>query len=400
MRFCGFVSYFVIQAKIHKAAAAYSAGPAKSIETEFCLARGITIALDAMGGDLGCEAVVSGAAIARIRQPDVHFEFHGDETILRPLVDADEALKATSSIHHTDVAVAMDDKPSQALRAGRRVSSMWLAIAAVKEGRAQAALSCGNTGALTVMSRMILRTMPGIERPALAAMWPTMRGESIVLDVGANLVAEAKNLVNFAIMGEAMARTALGQPKPSVGLLNIGAEEMKGNEELKAAAQFLRDAEHLDFEFAGFVEGDDISKGTVDVVVTDGFTGNIALKTAEGTARLIGDYLSNAMRRSLASRIGYLLARGAFNVLRQRMDPSRVNGGVFLGLNGVVVKSHGSATAEGIASALDIAIDMARNDIIKKIAADLEAVHGAANASAQTGSQADTQTDVLETTTT
>jgi len=340
------------------------------------LAGGITIALDAMGGDLGCEAVVKGAGIARVRQPDVHFEFHGDEAQLNALVQADDELAATSSVHHTDVAVAMDDKPSQALRNGRRVSSMWLAIDAVKQGRAQAAVSCGNTGALTVMSRMILKTMPGIERPAIAAIWPTMRGESIVLDVGANVVAEQKNLVNFAIMGEAMARTALGQPNPSVGLLNIGAEEMKGNEEIKGAAQFLREAD-LNFDFRGFVEGDDISKGTVDVVVTDGFTGNVALKTAEGTARLIGDYLSNAMRRSLASRIGYLLARGAFNVLRQRMDPAKVNGGVFLGLNGVVVKSHGSATAEGIASALDLAIDMARNDIITKIAADLERVHGA-----------------------
>jgi len=340
------------------------------------LAGGITIALDAMGGDLGCEAVVKGAGIARIRQPDVHYEFHGDEALIAPLLEEDAELKAVSSIHHTDVAVAMEDKPSQALRKGRRVSSMWLAIDAVKQGRAQAAVSCGNTGALTVMSRMILKTMPGIERPAIAAIWPTMRGESIVLDVGANVVAEKKNLINFAIMGEAMARTALGQPTPSVGILNIGAEEMKGNEDVKGAAEFLRDAE-LDFDFQGFVEGDDISKGTVDVVVTDGFTGNIALKTAEGTARLIGDYLSSAMRRSWASQLGYLLARGAFNVLRQRMDPSRVNGGVFLGLNGVVVKSHGSANAEGIAAALDLAIDMARNDIIKKIAADLEQVQDA-----------------------
>ncbi|MEQ8745618.1 phosphate acyltransferase PlsX [Pyruvatibacter sp.] len=338
------------------------------------MAGGITIALDAMGGDLGPEAVVGGASLARIRHPNVHYEFHGDEKLLAPLLETDAELKAVSSIHHTDVAVSMSDKPSQALRAGRRVSSMWLAIDAVKQGRAQAALSCGNTGALTVMSRMILKTMPGIDRPALAAIWPTMRGESIVLDVGANVVAEEKNLVNFAIMGEAMARTALGQPKPTVGLLNIGAEEMKGNENVKGAAQVLRNTD-LEFEFYGFVEGDDISKGTVDVVVTDGFTGNIALKTAEGTARLIGDYLSNAMRRSLASRIGYLLARGAFNVLRKRMDPSSVNGGVFLGLNGVVVKSHGSATAAGIASALDLAIDMARHDIIKKISADLETVH-------------------------
>ena len=358
---------------------------------EICLAGGITIALDAMGGDLGCEAVVKGASIARIRQPDVHYEFHGDEAQLKPLLETDDALAAVSTIHHTDVAVSMDDKPSQALRAGRRVSSMWLAIDAVREGRAQAAVSCGNTGALTVMSRMILKTMPGIERPAIAAIWPTMRGESIVLDVGANVVAEQKNLVNFAIMGEAMARTALGQLKPSVGLLNIGAEEMKGNEEIKGAAQFLREAD-LNFDFHGFVEGDDISKGTVDVVVTDGFTGNVALKTAEGTARLIADYLSNAMRRSLASRIGYLLARGAFNVLRQRMDPSKVNGGVFLGLNGVVVKSHGSATAEGIAAALDLAIDMARNDIIKKIAADLERVHGARTETAAAEASAIPQT--------
>lgn len=334
----------------------------------------ITIALDAMGGDEGPAAVVGGASLSRVRHPAVHFEFHGDEAQIEPLLAADAALAAVSSVHHTDVAVSMDDKPSQALRAGRRVSSMWKAIEAVKEGRAQAAVSCGNTGALTVMSRMVLKTMPGIDRPAIAAIWPTMRGESVVLDVGANVVAEEKNLVNFAIMGEAMARAALGQTRPTVGLLNIGVEEMKGNEHVKGAAQILRAAD-LDFEFYGFVEGDDISKGTVDVVVTDGFTGNIALKTAEGTARLIGDYLSNAMRRSLASRLGYLLARGAFNVLRQRMDPRSVNGGVFLGLNGVVVKSHGSADATGFASALDLAIDMARFDAIRRIAADLEALH-------------------------
>lgn len=332
-----------------------------------------------MGGDLGCEAVVGGASLARIRHPQVHYEFHGDEKLLAPLLAADRALQAVSHVHHSDVAVSMEDKPSKALRAGRRVSSMWRAIDAVKQGRAQAALSCGNTGALTVMARMLLKTMPGIERPALAAIWPTMRGESIVLDVGANVVAEQKNLVNFAIMGEAMARTALGQQQPTVGLLNIGTEEMKGNEQVQGAAQVLR-ATDLEFTFHGFVEGDDISKGTVDVVVTDGFTGNVALKTAEGTARLIADYLSHAMRRSLASRLGYVLARGAFAVLRQRMDPSRVNGGVFLGLNGVVVKSHGSATADGIASALDLAIDMARHDIIRKIATDLAAVQDAAGA--------------------
>ncbi len=331
----------------------------------------ITIALDAMGGDLGPAAVVGGAGLSRVRHPDVHFELHGDEAQIAPLLERDEALKAVSTIHHTDVAVSMDDKPSQALRAGRRVSSMWTAIEAVKDGRALAAVSCGNTGALTVMSRMILKTMPGIERPAIAAIWPTMRGESIVLDVGANVVAEEKNLANFAIMGEAMARIVLAQQRPSVGLLNIGVEEMKGNENVKGAADILR-ASGLDFDFHGFVEGDDISKGTVDVVVTDGFTGNIALKTAEGTARLIGDYLSNAMRRSFASRLGYLLARGAFNVLRQRMDPRSVNGGVFLGLNGVVVKSHGSADPTGFASACDLAIDMARHDMVRKIAADLE----------------------------
>lgn len=338
-----------------------------------------TIALDAMGGDAGPAAVVGGAALSRVRHPDVRFEFHGDEAVLAPLLAADPALQVVSTIHHADVAVAMDDKPSQALRKGRRVSSMWKAIEAVKEGRARAAVSSGNTGALTVMSRMVLRTMPGIDRPAIAAIWPTMRGESVVLDVGANVVAEEKNLVNFALMGEAMARAALGLTRPTVGLLNIGVEEMKGNENVKGAAQVLRQSD-LDFDFHGFVEGDDISKGTVDVVVTDGFTGNIALKTAEGTARLIGDYLSRAMRRSLASRIGYLLARGAFDVLRQRMDPRRVNGGVFLGLNGLVVKSHGSADATGFASALDLAIDMARYDVIGRIAADLEALHGQAPA--------------------
>jgi glycerol-3-phosphate acyltransferase PlsX len=244
---------------------------------------------------------------------------------------------------------------------------MWLALEAVKTRRADAAISAGNTGALMAMARFCLRMMADVERPAIAAIWPTLRGESIVLDVGATIGADAHQLVDFAVMGSAMARILFDLERPTVGLLNVGVEEIKGVEQVKEAARLLREADFSGLDFRGFVEGDDLGKGTVDVVVTEGFSGNIALKTAEGTARQIAEYLRAAFGRTLMSRLGYLLARHAFDTLKEKMDPRKVNGGVFLGLDGVVIKSHGGADAEGFASAVELGYEMVRYDLMAKI---------------------------------
>ena len=324
-----------------------------------------------MGGDHGPSVVVPGAAIALERKPDSRFTFFGDEKVVGPLLDRHPELKASSTIVHTDVAVRMDDKPSVALRQGRRTSSMWLAIDAVKNGQADVAVSAGNTGALMVMATLNLKTMAGVERPALAAIWPTLRGESVVLDMGATIGADARQLVDFAVMGSAMARIVFDLDKPTVGLLNVGVEEMKGIEEVKEAAAILR-AHQSDLVYHGFVEGDDIGKGTVDVVVTEGFTGNIALKTAEGTARQIAAFLRAAMSSSWRSKLGYLLAKPAFDALRVRLDPNNSNGAVFLGVNGIVIKSHGGTNATGFAAAVEVGHDMARYELLAKITAGLK----------------------------
>ncbi len=331
------------------------------------MSKPVRIALDAMGGDHGPSVVVPGAALALERRPDLTFVMAGDRAVVGPLLDRHPGLKAATTLQHAEVSIRMDDKPSQALRSGRRVSSMWMALDAVKRGEADAALSAGNTGALMAMSKICLRTMPQIERPAIAAMWPTIRGESIVLDVGATIGFDAHHLVDLAIMGSAMARIVFDIERPTVGLLNIGVEEIKGLEEVKAAGRILKEMAPPGLAYHGFVEGDDLGKGTVDVVVTEGFTGNIALKTAEGTARQIAQYLRDAMGRSLMSKLGYWFARGAFQALREKLDPRRVNGGVFLGLDGVVIKSHGGADALGYAGAIEIAYDMVRHDLLAKI---------------------------------
>jgi phosphate acyltransferase len=331
----------------------------------------VRIALDAMGGDHGPSVVVPGAARALARKPDSTFVFFGDERVVAPLLDPLPALKAVSQVVHTEVAVRMDDKPSQALRQGRRTSSMWLAIDAVKQGKADIAVSAGNTGALMAMATIHLRTMAGVERPAIAAMWPTLRGRSIVLDMGATIGADARQLVDFAVMGAAMARIVLGLAKPTLGLLNVGVEEMKGVEDVREAGRILREGEAPDIDYQGFVEGDDIGKGTVDVVVTEGFSGNIALKAAEGTARQVAAVLRAEIGRSWRTKLGYLLARPAFDALRQQMDPNNSNGGVFLGLNGVVIKSHGGSDAAGFAAAVELGHDMARYQLLEKISAGL-----------------------------
>jgi glycerol-3-phosphate acyltransferase PlsX len=332
----------------------------------------VRIALDAMGGDHGASVVLPGADISLTRHPDIDFLLFGDRALIEPLLDKLPRLKSRSQVVHTDVAIRMDDKPSQALRRGRWKSSMWLSLDAIKRGTADAAVSAGNTGALMAMARFSLRMIEGIERPALAAIWPTMRGESVVLDVGASIGADEEHLINLAAMGSAMARVLFDVERPSVGLLNVGVEEIKGLEAVREAGHILREGHFPHFAYHGFVEGDDIGKGTVDVVVTEGFAGNIALKTAEGTARQLGQYLRAAMNRTWAARLGYLLARQAFRTLRDKMDPRKANGAVFLGLNGIVIKSHGGADAEGFANAIDIGYDMVRYGLLAKIGESVE----------------------------
>ena len=332
----------------------------------------VRISLDAMGGDHGPSVVVPGAGLALERHPDLHFVMFGNETVIAPLLAQNSKLQHATEVHHTDLAVGMDEKPSVAIRTGRGKSSMWRSIQAVRDGHADACVSAGNTGALMAMAKICLKTMAHIERPAIAAMWPTMRGESIVLDVGATIGADAGHLVDMAIMGAAMARIVFDLERPTVGLLNVGTEEIKGIEAVKEASRMLRDSNLPNLDYRGFVEGDDLGRGTVDVVVTEGFTGNIALKTAEGTAKQIGEYLRAALSRTLMARIGYFFARQAFASVRDKMDPRKVNGGVFLGLDGVVVKSHGGTDALGFASAVDVAYDMAHYDLMTTIRTMLE----------------------------
>lgn len=332
-----------------------------------------TLALDAMGGDHGPEVVIPGAAQALERHPDSAFVICGDQSRIEPVLAAYPDLANASRIAHTTLAIGMDDKPSQALRRGKG-SSMWLALEAVKSGEAGAAISAGNTGALMAISRLILRPLEGIERPALAAQWPTIYRPSIVLDVGSNIGATARQLIEFALMGAAMARVRLNVERPTVGLLNVGSEEIKGNEEVKEAHALLKRGDlGMPFDYRGFVEGDQIGQGVVDVVVVEGFAGNIALKTAEGTARQIATYLKEAMTTNLLTKAGALLAKGGFEILKARMDPRRLNGGPFLGLNGIAIKSHGGTDALGFATAINLGYDMAASGISQRLAADIAA---------------------------
>ena len=332
-----------------------------------------TLALDAMGGDHGPDVIIPGAALSLVRHPQLSFIFFGDEARIVPVLDRNPTLKSKSRVVHTSLAVSMDDKPSQALRRGKG-SSMWLALEAVKMGEAHAAVSAGNTGAMMAMARLVLRPIAGIERPAIAALWPTIKSECIVLDVGANIGATGQQLSEFALMGAAMARALFHVERPTVGLLNVGVEEIKGGDEVKEAHAILK-GNDLPFDYRGYIEGDEIGQGTVDVVVVEGFAGNIALKTAEGTARQIGQYLKDAMTSSWVAKTGALLARGGFKVLKHKMDPRRVNGGTFLGLNGIAVKSHGGTDALGFASAVDLGYEMAQSGLLVRLGSDLDGFH-------------------------
>lgn len=328
------------------------------------------IALDAMGGDRAPAMVVAGANVARVRHPGSRFRLFGRPEKLEKLLRRFPKLAAVTEIVPSQTVIAADMKPSQALRRGRD-SSMGMAIGDVQAGHASGVVSAGNTGALMAMAKLALRTLPGIHRPAIASLFPTRRGESVMLDLGANLDCGAENLLQFAIMGAAFARSVQGLRRPTVGLLNVGSEESKGHEEVRRAAEVLRTAE-LPLEFYGFVEGNDIAEGTVDVVVADGFSGNIALKTAEGTASMYSGFLRATFRRSLFSKLGYWLARPALIALRNRFDPRRYNGGMFLGLNGVAVKSHGGTDATGYASAIGFALDMLSQGFNEKVVQDVE----------------------------
>ncbi|HUK59202.1 MAG TPA: phosphate acyltransferase PlsX [Stellaceae bacterium] len=325
----------------------------------------ITIALDVMGGDRAPDAVLRGASIALQRFPHAQFLLFGVEQRMKTALERLPRLAGRAAIHHTDEVVTGDARPSVALRTGRR-TSMRLAIDAVSAGEAHCVVSAGNTGALMAMAKFSLRMLPGIDRPAMASFFPTQRGESVLLDLGANVDCDAENLVQFALMGDVFARTVLGLQHPTVALLNVGSEEAKGNDAVRGAALRLR-APGVPISFRGFVEGDGIAAGAADVIVTDGFTGNVALKTAEGTARLFTDFLRASFQSSLTARVGYLLAQRALRKLRSRLDPRRYNGAVFLGLDGICVKSHGSADALGFANAIGVAVDMKVNGFLEKI---------------------------------
>lgn len=340
------------------------------------MAEPCTIALDAMGGDKGPEVVIPGAAIALERNPELSFLMFGDEARMAPLLADHPRLLAKTQVTHTSLAIAMDDKPSQAMRRGQG-TSMWLALEAVKEGRAHAAVSAGNTGALMAMASLILRPLAEIERPALAAIWPTVKAECIVLDVGANIGATPRKLCHFALMGAAMGRALFHIERPTVGLLNVGVEDIKGNEEVKEAHAWLKRTDlGLPIDYRGFIEGDQIGHGAVDVVVVEGFAGNIALKTAEGTARQVGMYLKSTLTSTVLSKVGAFLAQGGLRALREKMDPRRSNGGTFLGLNGIVIKSHGGADKLGFANAVDLAREMVESGLLARMTSDLNTFHG------------------------
>ncbi len=343
------------------------------------MSKSVVISIDAMGGDKGPPLVVAGLALAleRLAGQDVRFLLHGDEAAIALELAKYPAVAAASEVRHTALKIASDEKAATALRRGKG-SSLWNAVEAVKLGQAAAAVSGGNTGALMAISRQLLRMAGGLERPALVASWPTVRGVTAVLDVGANVTSDAAQLMEFAIMGEAFHRAVHGKAKngaatarASVGLLNVGSEDIKGHEEVREAHRLLREAE-LDIDYRGFVEGNDIAMGTVDVVVTDGFTGNVALKTAEGMARFFATTLRATLTSTWVAKLGALIASAALKRMRARLDPSSVNGGPLLGLNGVVVKSHGGADAKGYANAVKMAADLAASDYAAQIALNLE----------------------------
>ncbi|MDO5646951.1 phosphate acyltransferase PlsX [Paracoccus sp. (in: a-proteobacteria)] len=348
----------------------------------------VVISVDAMGGDRGPSVVVAGMAESAAKNPEIRFIVHGDETELTRLIARRKVLAGRCDIRHTDGIVTMEDKPSQVVRKGAG-SSMWSTIESVKQGEAQVAVSCGNTGALMALSMLRLRKLPGVNRPAIACLWPSRnpQGFNIMLDVGADIRADAPDLLQYALMGTSYARNGLGLDRPRVGLLNVGTEEHKGRPELKQAHELIEAAADAgQFDYVGFVEGGDLPSARVDVIVTDGFTGNIALKTGEGTAKLVGQFMKEAFANSIMSKFAALLAMTSLKRLQKRIDPRRVNGGIFLGLNGTVVKSHGSADATGVSAAIKLAFTLAKSGFQDKLAARVAQGAAAAATTDEAGS--------------
>jgi phosphate acyltransferase len=332
-----------------------------------------TLAIDAMGGDNAPQIVVEGLEIAAERHPAARFLLVGDEPSLTPLLARSRRAQASCTVRHAPDVIGSDMKPTAALRL--RGASMRMAIDAVAQGEASGVVSAGNTGALLALAKIVLRTLPGIDRPAMAAIGPSARGDVVMLDLGANVVCDTRNLVEFAVMGDVFARTVLGLTAPTIGLLNVGSEDMKGDDTLRQAAEILR-ASHIAPQFQGFVEGHDITAGTTDVIVTDGFTGNVALKTGEGALKLMAGLLRQVFSSSILAKLGYLLARPGLERLREWLDPRRYNGAVMLGLNGVVVKSHGGTDAQGFAHAVDVAMDMVVHKFNDRIREGLALITG------------------------
>jgi phosphate acyltransferase len=308
-----------------------------------------------MGGDNAPAMVIEGLELAAERHPTAKFLLVGDQPLLSKHLARHRRARGACTLRHAPEVIGNEMKPTAALRS--RNSSMRIAIDAVAAGEASGVVSAGNTGALLTLAKIVIKALPGIDRPAMAAIGPSARGDVVMLDLGANVQCDVRNLVEFAVMGDVFARTVLGLTAPSIGLLNVGAEEQKGDDTLRQAAEILR-ASHIGPQFHGFVEGHDITAGTTDVVVTDGFTGNVALKTGEGALKLIGDMLRQVFTSGITAKIAYLLVRPGLDRLREWLDPRRYNGAVMVGLNGVVVKSHGGTDAKGFAHAIDVAMDM------------------------------------------
>jgi glycerol-3-phosphate acyltransferase PlsX len=335
----------------------------------------VVISIDAMGGDRGVADIVRGMAMSLAKNPRLRYLLHGDRALLDPAIRKDAGLARRTEVRHAPGVIAMDDKPSRVLR-NAQGTSMWSALEAVKAGESPVVISCGNTGALLALAMLALRKAPGVDRPAIAVLWPSLNaaGYSVLLDAGADIRADADDLLKYAVMGASYARNALGLRRPRVGLLNVGTEEHKGRSELHEASERMAEVGPVsDFDYIGYVEGTDMPSDRVDVIVTDGFTGNVALKTGEGTARMIQGLLKEAFAYSILSRIGALFALTSLKRLQKRIDPRRVNGGVFLGLNGTVIKSHGSADATGVSAAIKLAFILADHGFTQRLAARVAA---------------------------
>ncbi|OUS06877.1 phosphate acyltransferase [Rhodobacterales bacterium 52_120_T64] len=348
----------------------------------------VVVSIDAMGGDSGVEAIVGGIELSAKINPDIRFIIHGDSVEINALLQKKPALTDLVVVRHSDKVVEMDTKPSQAVRSGKG-SSMWNTLQSVKDGEATVAVSCGNTGALMMMSVLRLRKLPGVQRPAIAVLWPSRNpsGHNVMLDMGADIKADAEDLLQYAIMGASYARNGLGLKRPRVGLLNIGTENNKGRPEIQEAAELIEASQEASaLEYIGFVEGSDLPSDRVDIIVTDGFTGNVALKASEGTAKLVGQFLRDAFTHSAMAKFAAVFASGPLKRLKNRIDPRRVNGGVFLGLNGTVIKSHGSADAIGVSAAIKLAFTLAQNGFSEKLAARVASAAAASkNTTSKTG---------------